>query len=1191
MRKRILAWLLTLCLVLSAVPASAGAAAGQEVTADSVTVAAGNTATVTIRAANFKSIASLELFIYYDASVLTLNSASNGELLAQALTSVNTNEVGTVRANVAWGNGISGSGTLLTLSFRTSADAAAGTYPIKVAIGDAYGSDLSAATIGSTNGAVTVQRPTPTERFTLYAGVNQTTLQKDDVLTYRVQNSRSLSFASGDFTVTYDDTLFALESVEPDSSLKGQYSVNSSILGQVRFVYAGSEATSAYTLFTVKLRVIADVNTTTTVKVQASNVCREDLRVYLPGSYSRSLTLQKLPEVIDYPDAYLETEKLVVGEQSKSVFYLEAGAPVAAADFTISYDPETLRCVKVQQAEGTNVMVVVNENYAEGKIRFSYINQSGAADADLPLVEITWEPLRSPAAHNQITSAGSGVVDVKFTPVTLEYVPDSNCIFAVTVTQPTCTAEGEILHRCAACGKEERQPLEKVDHTWTGWKHNGDSHWYECSVCAEKKDLAAHTWSAWTVTKAATCTETGEETRSCAVCGRTETRKTEKIPHDMVTDAAVAATCTKTGLTEGSHCSRCDYKIAQEVTPKLGHNMVTDAAVAATCTTTGLTEGSHCSRCDYKIAQEVTPNLGHNMVTDAAVAATCTKTGLTEGSHCTRCDYKLVQKIIPALGHDYIAHEAQAATCTAIGWEAYQTCSRCDYTTYKELPALGHDYIDHEAQAATCTKIGWDAYRTCSRCDYTTYKEIPAKGHTKAAAVRENEIAATCTVNGSYDEVVYCSVCKTELSRESKTVDALGHDYIAHEAKAATCTEIGWEAYQTCSRCDYTTYKELPALGHDYIAHEAKAATCTAIGWDAYRTCSRCDYTTYKEIPALGHDEIVDAAVAATCTESGLTEGKHCSRCDYKIAQTVVPALGHDMIADAAVAATCTETGLTEGKHCSRCDYKIAQTVVPALGHDWAEAAYVWAGDNGSVTAMRACKRDAAHVERETAAATSAVTKEATYDTEGEIAYTATFQNPAFAEQTKIVKTPKLERPAPTTNPFVDVREGEYYYDAVLWAVENGITAGTSATTFSPDAGCTRAQVVTFLWRTAGQPEPASSGNPFTDVRAGEYYYKAVLWAVERGITNGTSATTFSPDDTCTRAQIVTFLWRFEGQTEPTSAANPFTDVQPSAYFGKAVLWAVENGITNGTSPTTFSPDDTCTRAQVVTFLYRDVKK
>ncbi len=1190
MRKRILAWLLTLCLVLAAVPASAGAAAGQEIAANSVTVAAGGTATVTIQAANFKNVATLELFVYYDASVLTLSGTTNGALLAQAQTAVNTSEVGTVRANVMSLNGISGSGALLTLSFRTVADAAAGTYPVKVAIGDAYDSDLSPTTIGSTDGAVTIQRPTPTETFTLYADVDRTTLQKDDVLSYEVKNSQSKRFVSGDFTVTYDHALFALEAVEPGASLaKGQCSVNSSILGQVRLVYAGSEAISAYSLFTVKLRVIADVDTTTTVAVQAANVYREDLSAYLPGSSSRSLTLQKLPEEIDYPDAYLKTEKLVVGEQSKSVFYLEAGVPVAAADFTISYDPATLRCVKVQQAEGTNVMVVVNENYAEGKIRFSYINQNGAADADLPLVEITWEPLRSPAAHYRITSAGTGVVDANFASVTLEYVPDSNCIFAVIVTQPTCAAEGEILHRCAACGKEERQTLEKVEHTWVGWKHDGESHWYECSVCTAKKELAAHAWSAWTVTEAATCTATGEETRSCAVCGRTETRETEKLPHNMVIDAAVAATCTETGLTEGSHCTRCDYKIAQKVTPKLGHAMVTDAAVAATCTETGLTEGSHCTRCDYRIAQQVTPKLGHAMVTDAAVAATCTETGLTEGSHCSRCDYKIAQEVTPALGHAYVDHEAKAATCTEIGWATYQTCSRCDYTTYKEQPALGHDYVDHEAKAATCTESGWEAYQTCRRCDYTTYKEIPAKGHT-SVTVRENEVAATCTAGGSYDEIVRCSVCNAELRRESKTVAALGHDYVDHAAQAATCTEIGWEAYQTCSRCDYTTYEELPALGHDYVDHAAKAATCTEIGWEAYQTCSRCDYTTYKEVPALGHDYVDHAAKAATCTERGWNAYRTCSRCDYT-SYKEIPALGHDVIIDAAVAATCTESGLTEGKHCARCDYKLAQTVVPALGHDWAEAAYVWTSDNASVTATRACRRDAAHVERETAAAASAVTKEATYEAEGEITYTATFQNAAFAAQTKIVKTPKLERPAPTTNPFVDVREGEYYYDAVLWAVGNGITAGTSATTFSPEVGCTRAQVVTFLWRTAGQPEPASSVNPFVDVRAGEYYYKAVLWAVEQEITNGTSATTFSPDATCTRAQIVTFLWRFEGQNEPTSTANPFTDVQSGAYFGKAVLWAVENGITNGTSATTFSPDATCTRAQVVTFLYRDVKK
>ena len=459
--------------------------------------------------------------------------------------------------------------------------------------------------------------------------------------------------------------------------------------------------------------------------------------------------------------------------------------------------------------------------------------------------------------------------------------------------------------------------------------------------------------------------------------------------HDMVIDKAVPATCTETGLTEGSHCSRCDYKVAQEVTPKLGHDMITDAAVPATCTETGLTEGSHCSRCDYKVAQEVTPKLGHDMVTDAAVPATCTETGLTEGSHCSRCDYKVAQEVTPKLGHDMIT----------------------------------------------------------------------------------------------------------------------------------------------------------------------------------------------------------DAAVPATCTKTGLTEGSHCSRCDYKVVQEVTPKLGHDMITDAAIPATCTETGLTEGSHCSRCDYKVAQEVTPKLGHDWDTPRYAWSSDHSAITATRVCKNDASHTESEQGKVSSAVTKEATYDAEGEITYTAAFTSPAFATQTAVVKTPRLERPTPAENPFTDLANGSYYYDAVLWAVENGVTAGTSANAFSPDNGCTRAQVVTFLWRAAGQPEPSSNYNPFTDVDADAYYYKAVLWAVEHNVTSGTSATTFSPDGTCTRAQIVTFLWRYEGQPEPKTASNPFSDVAGDAYFAKAVLWAAENGVTSGTSATTFSPEATCTRAQVVTFLYRDVKK
>ena len=174
----------------------------------------------------------------------------------------------------------------------------------------------------------------------------------------------------------------------------------------------------------------------------------------------------------------------------------------------------------------------------------------------------------------------------------------------------------------------------------------------------------------------------------------------------------------------------------------------------------------------------------------------------------------------------------------------------------------------------------------------------------------------------------------------------------------------------------------------------------------------------------------------------------------------------------------------------------------------------------------------------------------------------------------------------PGQKSFNDVNPGDYFYDAVNWAVEKGITTGTSATTFSPNASCTRAQIVTFLWRASGSPEPKTASNPFTDVTANAYYRKAVLWAVENGITTGTSATTFSPDAPCTRAQGVTFLWRANG-SKAASAAASFTDVASDAYYAPAVAWAAEQNVTGGVGNGLFSPDTTCTRAQNVSMLYR----
>ena len=183
---------------------------------------------------------------------------------------------------------------------------------------------------------------------------------------------------------------------------------------------------------------------------------------------------------------------------------------------------------------------------------------------------------------------------------------------------------------------------------------------------------------------------------------------------------------------------------------------------------------------------------------------------------------------------------------------------------------------------------------------------------------------------------------------------------------------------------------------------------------------------------------------------------------------------------------------------------------------------------------------------------------------------------------------PAEPEPAAPAASFTDVPAGRYFTDAVAWAVENGITTGASRTRFDPNGSCTRAQIVTFLWRAYGEQEPSSIASPFTDVSPSAYYYKAVLWAVENGITTGASRTRFDPDGPCTRGQAVTFQWR--AADEPAAAGGgSFTDVPAGSYYADAVAWAVENGITTGASSTRFDPNGGCTRAQIVTFLYREM--
>ena len=327
-------------------------------------------------------------------------------------------------------------------------------------------------------------------------------------------------------------------------------------------------------------------------------------------------------------------------------------------------------------------------------------------------------------------------------------------------------------------------------------------------------------------------------------------------------------------------------------------------------------------------------------------------------------------------------------------------------------------------------------------------------------------------------------------------------------------------------RASAWTALEVKACEHDYQA-AVTAPTCTEAGFTTY-TCAVCgDSYVGDETAALGHSfGEWTVTKAATCTGKG-EETRACTRCGAAETREVA-ALGHSFGEwTVSKAATCTEAG-EEARACTRCGEKETRPV-GKLGHDFKDGVCTRCGE-----------------------------KDPDY-------------RPAFL--------------------FDDVMDsGKFYYAPVYWAYNSDpqITKGVSDTMFSPDSGCTRAQVVTFLWRAMGKPEPKSYDNPFKDMKTGSFYYKAVLWAVESGITKGTSDTTFRPDQTCTRGQIVTFLYRTQ-EPAPTVKGkdNPFQDVKSDAYYYTPVLWAVENGITKGKSEDAFRPDAVCTRGEIVTFLYR----
>ena len=427
----------------------------------------------------------------------------------------------------------------------------------------------------------------------------------------------------------------------------------------------------------------------------------------------------------------------------------------------------------------------------------------------------------------------------------------------------------------------------------------------------------------------------------------------------------------------------------------------------------------------------------------------------------------------------------------------------------------------------------------------------------------------------------------------SATTDA-SHGGKRYNARSGDCKHRAYEGDYRCTACGGTVKGKTGDFKHSgpFKLRDVRAATCTEKGYSGNRYCTACDRIALKgtSTPSLheiaGNSKLINA-VKPICTAVGYSGDQQCTAGCGQIFRYghVIDKLGHNWDdgkpatqgKSEGILYTCRRVGCDETKFVKGSATTEYSVTVSTDGNGTAMADKTSAAA-GTVVTLTATPKSGYHF------------KQWQVVTGGVTIKDSKFTMPAGNVEVKAIFAKNATPPpGPAVNPFVDVPSGVYYEEAVLWAVDKGITKGTDTTHFSPNGICTRAQAVTFLWRAAGSPAAKSGAMPFTDVKAGSYYETAVLWAVENGITKGTTATTFSPEQNCSRAQIVTFLWRSE-KSPAAGTVNPFTDVKASAYYADAVLWAVKKDVTKGTTATTFSPNDNCTRAQIVTFLYRAMK-